>query len=161
MFTAASQKELKAELESRSAKELISFCLTLTKFKKENKELLTYILFESGNEALFIGKIKAEMDEQFALLSTEKNLYFTKKSLRKILRTVKRYSRYASSDTVSADLLIYYCSKLQSSGIPFRKSPVLEKMYNNQIAKIKSLISGLHEDLQYDYQQELDIIDVR
>jgi hypothetical protein len=158
MFTASSLKDLKSELETRSQKELIGYCLTLSKFKKENKELLTYVLFESGNEALFTGKIKSEMDEQFALLSTEKNIYFTKKSLRKILRTVKRYSRYASSDTVSAELLIYYCKKLKDSGIPYRKSPVLEKMYNNQIVKIKSLVSGMHEDLQFDYQGELEAL---
>ena len=160
MFTAASLKDIKSELETRSQKELLTFCLTLSKFKKENKELLSYLLFESGNETLYTGKIKAGMDEQFALLSTEKNIYFTKKSLRKILRTVNRYSRYASSDTVSAELLIYYCRKLKESGIPYKKSPVLEKMYNNQIVKIKSLVSGLHEDLQYDYRGELEEIGV-
>ena len=160
MLSTASIKDLKSELETRSQKELITFCLTLSKFKKENKELLSYILFESENEALYTGKIKSEMDEQFAMLSAEKNIYFTKKSLRKILRTVKRYSRYTSSDAVTAELLIHYCRKLKESGIPYKKSPVLEKMYNNQIIKIKSLVSGLHEDIQYDYKVELEEIGV-
>ena len=50
----ASVKELKSELEARTSKELIELCLSLSKFKKENKELLTYLLYESENEDAFI-----------------------------------------------------------------------------------------------------------
>ena len=43
-------KQLKDELSYKSANELKYLCLHLSKFKKENKELLTYLLFEFHNE---------------------------------------------------------------------------------------------------------------
>ena len=39
---------LKKELKYKSNDELLNLCLTLSKFKKENKELLTYLLFEAS-----------------------------------------------------------------------------------------------------------------
>jgi len=57
--------ELKQELNNRSPKELLDLCLRLSKFKKENKELLTYLLFESSEEASYIESVKREIDQQF------------------------------------------------------------------------------------------------
>ena len=42
---AAGVKAIKDDLKMRSKEELQELCLTLSKFKKENKELLTYLLF--------------------------------------------------------------------------------------------------------------------
>ncbi len=50
----ATVKELKNELSHNTQSELIELCLQLSKFKKENKELLTYLLFEKGNEEVFV-----------------------------------------------------------------------------------------------------------
>jgi len=41
------------ELLNLSPKELCDLCLRLARFRKENKELLTYLLFESSDESLF------------------------------------------------------------------------------------------------------------
>jgi len=49
----ATVTQLKKELKHHSQAELIALCLRLSKFKKENKELLTYLLFET-DEDLFI-----------------------------------------------------------------------------------------------------------
>mgnify|MGYP000642523159 CR=1 FL=1 len=43
-------KQLKDELSHKTANELKELCLHLARFKKENKELLTYLLFESHDE---------------------------------------------------------------------------------------------------------------
>jgi len=61
----ATVKELKDELSSHSQKELVELCLGLAKFKKENKELLTYLLYEANNEDAYIIGIKNELDEAF------------------------------------------------------------------------------------------------
>ena len=45
---AASLKDLKIELTERSHSELLHVCLQLAKFKKENKEWMTYHLFEAS-----------------------------------------------------------------------------------------------------------------
>ena len=47
---AATVHEIKVELSTLKAAELVDLCLRLTKFKKENKELLTYLLFEGHDE---------------------------------------------------------------------------------------------------------------
>ncbi|MDQ3050908.1 MAG: hypothetical protein M3Q95_08495 [Bacteroidota bacterium] len=155
MFNAATIQEIKKELETRSAKEVVAYCLTLAKYKKDSKEFLSYLLFESADPEIFSAKVKAEVDAQFSLLKAEKNLYFTKKSLRKILRQVTRYSRYASNDALTADWLIYFCTHLNESGIRYHESAVLVNMYNNQLKKINTLINGMHEDLQQDYKSDL------
>ena len=49
---------LKKELRQHSQQELIEICLQLAKFKKENKELLTYVLFDSRDEDEYIRAIK-------------------------------------------------------------------------------------------------------
>ena len=153
---AASVNEIKQELKELNPAQLSELCLRLARFKKESKELLSFLLFEAGDTSLFSAKVKAEVDELFSLLKAEKNLYFTKKSLRKILRTVTKYSRYAASDELTAEWLLYFCTKLNDSGIPFRKSPVLVNMYQNQLKKINKLVEGMHEDMQGDYQKDLD-----
>lgn len=55
---AASLKEIKQELKILTHSELVELCLHLSKFKKENKELLSYLLFEASNEATYIEGIK-------------------------------------------------------------------------------------------------------
>ncbi len=51
-------KELKQELNHLSPKEVMDLCLRLSRFKKENKELLTYLLFEASDEAHYIESVK-------------------------------------------------------------------------------------------------------
>ena len=154
----ASIQEIKKELETRSQKEVISYCLTLAKYKKDSKEFLSYLLFDAADPSLFSAKVKEEMDELFGVLNAEKNLYFTKKSLRKILRMVTRYSRYASNDALTTEWLIYFCTKLNESGIPYHDSQVLVNMYAGQVSKIKGLIEGMHEDLQQDYRSNYEAL---
>ena len=54
----ASVRELKLELQDRSPKEVMELCLRLSRFKKENKELLTYLLFETSDEQMYIESVK-------------------------------------------------------------------------------------------------------
>lgn len=151
---AASVKELKDELNHRSPQELLEICLRLSKFKKENKELLTYLLFESFDEAGYTEKVKQELEEQFDSIN-QTNIYYIKKSVRKILRTLKRYARYSSRKETEVELLLYFCQKLKSFSPFIRKDTVLNSLYDRQLLQIKKLILSLHEDLQYDYQMEL------
>ncbi|MBX7206016.1 MAG: hypothetical protein K1X81_11385 [Bacteroidia bacterium] len=151
----ASLNELKTELSSLSPAEVAELCLRLAKFKKENKELLTYLLFESSDPNAFIEGIKRETDDGFANIN-QTSLYYVKKSVRKILRTLNKYSRYSGSAQVTIEVLLYFCAKLKHSGIPFENSAQLLNLYNAQLKKIQLLIQSLHEDLQYDYGKELE-----
>ncbi|MBK9355083.1 MAG: hypothetical protein IPN09_14290 [Bacteroidetes bacterium] len=50
--------DIKKEINQLSAKELAELFLLLAKFKKENKEYLSYLLFESHNKRALWKKIK-------------------------------------------------------------------------------------------------------
>ncbi len=154
----SSISEIKQELTNASPKELLELCLRLVKYKKENKELLNYILFEAHDLPAYIENIKKEMDEEFTQIN-QSNLYFAKKSLRKILKSTNKYIKYTTSKEAEAELLIYFCSKIKTSGIRIHKSAALKNLYNNQIKKIKAVIETLHEDLQYDYTKQIELID--
>lgn len=153
----ASIQELKQELQSLAPGRLLELCLKLARFKKENKELLTYLLFEAHDEEGYINSVKLQIAEGFADLP-KANLYLTKKSLRKVLRLTNKYIRYTGSGQVAIALLIYFCQTLKQSGIPYQKSTQLTNLYEQQLKKIKTAMSDLHEDLQYDFQQELDTL---
>ena len=151
----SSLNELQKELTTLSSKQILEICSRLIKHKKENKELLTYLLFEAHDEERYKKSIKEEVDEQFSSMN-KSNLYLAKKSLRKILRTINKFIRYSGNKQTEAELRIYYCVKLKSSGIEIDNSQVLKNLYGNQIKKIESTLSKLHEDLQFDYRKELE-----
>lgn len=150
----ASINDLKKELESLPADTLVEVCVRLAKFKKENKELMNYLLFESHDEQGYIELVKKEISEQFTEIN-QSNLYFAKKSIRKILRTAGKYVKYTASKETEIELLLHFCNTLKSSGIPFHKSTALANLYQSQLKKIGKTISALHEDLQYDYRKML------
>ncbi|MGV8946605.1 MAG: hypothetical protein ACOH1N_09265 [Lutibacter sp.] len=156
---AVTVKELKTELTHYSQKELVELCLRLSKFKKENKELLTYLLFESSNEEGYINSIKLEIDDQFELVNT-KTYYFIKKSVRKILRNIKTAIRYSKNKETEVELLLYFCKKLKDFKPSIKNNTVLKNLFNREIESIKKKMLLLHEDLQYDYEQELEKLKV-
>jgi hypothetical protein len=147
-------QEIKQELVAAKPAQLVELCLRLARFKKENKELLTYLLFEAHDEQGYISGIKKEIDEQFAGINLS-HLYYAKKSLRKIVRIINKYCRYSGSKQTEIELRIYFCQQLKESGIPVKRNTVINNLYHSQLKKINSILSTLHEDLQYDYQKEL------
>lgn len=150
----ATVKELKDELADRSHQELLELCLRLSRFKKENKELLTYLLFESTNEEEYIVSIKKEVDKQFEDINIS-SYYFIKKSARKILRTIKKYIKYSKNKETEVELLLYFCKKMKNFSPTIQGNTVLKNMYAREIMAIQKKIIVLHEDLQYDYELEL------
>lgn len=154
---AASIHELRTELSNTSQAGLVNLCTRLARFKKENKELITYILFESTDEDAWILNVKKEMQEQFDEMNRS-NVYFVKKSLRKILRTVTKYIRYNGNAETEVRLLLAFCSMTRDAGISPETNPVIRNLYQNQLKKIAKTIAGMHEDLQYDYLKELKLL---
>ena len=154
---AVTVKEIKEELTNYTPKELRELCLRLARFKKENKELLNYLLFESSNEALYIENVKMEVDGQFEIIN-KKTHYLIKKSFRKILRTIRKYARYSQKKETEVELLVYFCTKLKKFTPQIQKNTGLKNFYNRQIDTIRKKVSLLHEDLQFDYGSELNAL---
>ena len=74
----ASIAQLKKELKQLSPQEISELCLSLAKFKKENKELLSYLVFEKANESHFIHQAKDECKQWFSELNTSSYFYMKK-----------------------------------------------------------------------------------
>jgi hypothetical protein len=154
---AAGVKAIKEELNSRSRQELSDLCLKLSKFKKENKELLTYLLFEADNENLFIISIQEEIDLEFENIN-RKSYYFIKKSIRKILRNTKKNIRYSKKKQTEVELLLHFCKKLKKFDPSISNSIPLTRIFDREILKIEKILNTLHPDLKYDYKTEMKSI---
>jgi hypothetical protein len=152
---AASLSELKAELKTLPPAQLLEICLHLAKYKKENKELLTYLLYEAQDESAYIKGIKDLISEQFEDIN-KSNIYFAKKTIRKILRTTSKYIKYSGSKQTEIELLLSFCKKVKDLGIAIHTSTALTNLYNRQIQKIEKALATMHEDLQYDYKEDLN-----
>jgi len=150
----ASVNDIKKELKELSKEQLIEHAMALAKYKKDNKEFLNYLLFESHDAEAFVEGIKKEVGNLFIEI-TQTNLYLVKKSLRKILRIINKYAKYIGSKEKEAELVIYFLNKLKNSGIPYHKNKVLVNLYNTQLKRLNTLISKMHEDLQYDFNKEM------
>jgi hypothetical protein len=155
---AVTVKEISGELQNLSPKELRDLCLRLARFKKENKELLTYLLFEASDEAGYIESVKHEIDLQFGKVN-RKSYYFIKKGLRRILLNTRKFIRYSHNKKTEIDLLIYYCVKLKKFNPSIQRNTALRNLYLKQVAEIREKLGSLHEDLQYDYLKELEALD--
>ena len=152
---AATIKQLKDELKHYSEEDLRTLTLRLANFKKENKELLTYLLFEEGNEAGYIESVREEMIEQLDRINSD-SFFYMKKTIRKVLRTAKKYIRYSKKKETEVEILIHFCRLLMEISPSIKKSKVLLGIYERQIASIEKAILTLHEDLQHDYNRELN-----
>jgi hypothetical protein len=152
---AASIHELKKELTAVPHPQLVEILLRLSKYKLENKELISYLLFESHDLQAFIESVKAAIDEEFSG-QPKTNAYFIKKNLRKVLRFINKQIKYTGSKQAEVELLLYFCMKVKRAGIKVGESVALTKLYLQQIKKIEKAISMQHEDLQHDYRRELE-----
>lgn len=154
---AATAKQIKDELKGRPPKDLLELCLRLSRFKKENKELLTYLLFEAESESNYIENVVIQMDEQFTQINSQ-NYYYIKKGTRKILKGIKKYIRYSGNKETEVELLLAFCRSYKKAVPAASKRLVLKNIMDRQVALVKKKIALLHEDLQYDYGLELDSI---
>ena len=152
---AASISEIKQALKERTPAQLVDLNLRLARYKKENKELLTYLLFEAEDVEGYIQNCKEEITTAFSEINTS-NFFFIRKSLRKILRTTNKHIRFTGSKVVEAELLLFFCKKLKESHIAVNKSTALTKLYETLLKKIHAVIKTMHEDLQYDYAAQLN-----
>lgn len=151
---AVSINKLKKELATLTAEDLLETCLKMAKYKKENKELLSYLLFDSNYEPEYINSIKNDIDQQFSVINLN-NMYYAMKGIRKTLRTANKYIHYSGIKRTEVELRIYFCQRIIESGIPIKTSTALYNLFNGQMLKITKAVSMLHEDLQFDYHHDM------
>ena len=148
---AASIAVLKKELLTLEHGDLLEACLRLARFKKDNKELLTYLLFLSQDEQAFANSLCEEIDTQFSLTPNAH-----KKTLRKLIRWMNKVLRFTKDKDTEIQVRLHFCRSLKSSRTPIRNSKVVTNMYNGQLKKVRTVIEKLHEDIRYDVEREVE-----
>lgn len=154
----ATIRELKRELQERPPQEVLELCLRLCRFKKENKELMTYVLFEAHDEESYMENVKQEMDVRFDQVN-KKSPYFVRKSFRSILQFTRKFIRYSGNKETEIELLLYYCLKLKNFKPDIKHNKRQLNIYLKLMEQLEKKIGDLHEDLQYDYQKDWERID--
>ena len=156
-MTTASLSELRRALKNVPSGDLPDLCIRLARYKKENKELLSYLLFEVDDEPEYIKGVKTEIDEHFREL-TRSTPYMTKKGIRKALTFTNQKIRYSGQKRTEVELLIYFCKKFKKE-ISFRNNVTLKNIYLRQIQRIKKTLATLHEDLQFDFGEDVKLLE--
>ena len=150
----ASLFEIKKELKQKTNSELTNLLINLTRHKVENKELLAYLLFESGDENYFILKIQSEIDLQFAKINPKSN-YIINKNIRKINRYILKQIRFSKRKETEIDLRLHFCKNLVETQSRYNENNIRHQMLIRQIELIRKALTHLHEDLQFDYESEI------
>jgi hypothetical protein len=148
--------DIKKEVQHLSSVQVAELCLRLARYKKENKELLAYLLFEANDEQAFMEKVKAEVGFMFSQLPSQS--YAAAKSIRKILRLISKYTKFIASKQAEIDLLVNFCyTYLQYTDKKSGYKP-LRLILTRQVQKVQTLVNKLHEDLQFDYHHEYNTL---
>ena len=153
----ASISSIKKELQNVPQEALVELCLRMAKYKKENKELLNYLLFENTHEQHYVDTIKEMIEEEFLKVNVS-NMFFAKKGIRRILRLTSKYINYSGLAETEIQVLVHFCKQMKLLKIDFNKSAAMINLFESQLKKINKTIHTLHEDLQYDYQKEMELI---
>lgn len=153
-MNAASLAEIKRGLKDAHPETLIEVCLRLAKFKKENKELLTYLLFESADETAYRQSAIDELDEYLQQLPTG-HIYYTKKGLRKILRRMNRLLTYSSDERTDVEVRLHFCEQLTRK-LKLSSGSWPHKLYEAQRKKISVMLDKMDPDIRFDYQSRVE-----
>jgi uncharacterized FlaG/YvyC family protein len=151
-----SLQEVKKELQQLNGKQAAELCLRMARFKKENKELLAYLLFDAGDELAFAESFKQDIG--FMVSQVPSMSYNAAKVLRKVLKQVNKYIKFTASKQVEVELLLSFCRNYVEYVDRKTSYKPLRLILVKQLEKIKKAINKLHEDLQFDYNQEFDTL---
>ncbi len=142
-------QDVKKELQHLPAVQIAELCLRLARYKKENKELLAYLLFDANNKEAFIEKIKAEVGFMFSNLPSHS--YNAAKSQRKILRLISKYAKFMATKETEIELLLNFCKNYIEFTDRKTTYKPLRLILTRQIQKIMVLMDKLHEDVRLDF----------
>lgn len=150
----ASLAQVRKEVRNLSNEEVIELVEKLAKYKRDNKEFLSYLLFDSDDEDDYVERIKQDVSEAFAATNT-RGFYLAKKSIRRALRIASKYIKYSDKPETELDVLLHFCEEMKALDLNFKRSKVMLNLYQRQLVKIQDAYSVLHEDLQFEFQERL------
>lgn len=143
--------EMKKELQTRGKPELLEICNSIARLKKENKEFLAYLLYDSDDPMGYADKFREAMDEQFEML--EGSEYRMAKSLRKISNLIVKYAKFTKYKQGEAELIIHFLNHYRKAVNAKTKSAWLQGIAFQKLKALLEIIYSLPDDLQYDYSR--------
>ena len=146
------KKELKHFI-SRRAFRIMPTPREIQKRKIRHYSLIYYLNHMTKMDTLY--SVKTSLDELFEGINSD-SYFYMKKTIRKILRQIRVYSRYSLKKTTEVELLLYFCERMNELKPTIHRNTTLSNLYERQILSINKKISVLHEDLQYDYNLQLE-----
>lgn len=151
---AESISSLKKALLQLDNSQLIDACLRLARFKKDNKGLLTYMLFLARDEPGYIDYMCGYIDEQFALHPRAH-----RKTVRKIIRWMDKCLRFSGNKETEVQVRLHFCQALMSSKTPYQTSRVINNMFTGQIKKARKAMEKFHKDVKMEYEQQITLLE--
>jgi hypothetical protein len=153
----ATLAEIKKNLNQLTDKELVEVITLMAKSSVDNKKFLFFHLYGRDNPNLFTEMVEEELEMEFQKASTY-NYHTAKKSAQKIRRIMNKLLKYNKDKATQLELIAFFCEKMVEEGYLRHRHPVIDNLYRIQVGKIEKLQMGLHEDLQYDYQERIDAL---
>lgn len=145
---------LKKELGALDRTELVNICARLARYKKENKELLAYLLMYADDPMLYAEKVKPMLDEPFD--APYHSAWAFSKRLRKALRSITKYQRFTGSLRGEAELSIYLLQRCDADWRAKVNHAGIQRIVLRTIAKTADLIQKMEEDYRSDYTEILN-----
>ena len=157
----ASLAQIRKELKYLSEDDLRELCLRLARFKVDNKELLTYCLFESENEEGYVTAVGEYIEASFDEINTN-SFYYIRKSIRKILKQLRKNIRYSGNKETEFLIHLKFTHSLLDLKPSIFKNNSLSNLFLREIQILKTTLQKLHEDLQFEYEAELEkLLDIK
>jgi len=153
----ATLAEIKKNLNQLTEKELVEVITLMAKSSVDNKKFLFFHLYGRDNPNLFTEMVEEELELEFQKASAY-NYHTAKKSAQKIRRIMNKLLKYNKDKATQLELIAFFCEKMVENGYLRHRHPVIDNLYRIQVGKIEKLHMGLHEDLQYDYQERIDAL---
>jgi len=151
----ASLAEIKKNLKELNEKELIEVISLMAKYSVDNKKFLFFHMYSRDNPNLYSEMVEEELEMEFQKANAY-NYHTAKKSAQKIRRIMNKLLKYNKDKATQLEVIAFFCDKMVEYGYLKHRHPVIDNLFKIQVGKIEKLQSGLHEDLQYDYQGRID-----
>lgn len=147
--------EIKRELSYLNEKELREYIIDLSKFSRDNKAYLFFKLYGRDQAGLYIQMVQEDLEQEFQNARGDHS-YYAKKSAQKIRRKMNKLLKLSKEKTDQIEVLLFFCEKMKEYGFLRHGNLIIDNLYKTQVSKVHKLISGLHEDLQFDYEGRIE-----
>jgi len=146
--------QIRKELETISPQRLMALTLRLIKLKSENKEFVSYLLFDEDQLSEYLADLKFEISEVLDGASFTQPL-IAKKALRKCQKYITKHAKYMGSKDAEAELYMFLLRKIHEKGINRYTHRAIQLIYLRIIEKTKKLLPTIHNDLRGDFEIEI------